>query len=535
LANGCGGARELDGGRHDSDIASRRLGRAPGPGTLIAGCLAVCVAQIGLVLPAPINGVIQQQLHASGSQLTWISDAFILPTAILELTFGVLGDLFGRKRLLIIGGLLTAGGHSISATTSSVHALWLGQAVAGVGAAVLFPSSLAIIAAATTTPAERARGLAYWASSLSAGALIAPLVSGNVAEHTTYHWAFGAIAILGVLTALVSLTFATESSAPLGRGLDWPGQISVAVALFALLYGLIEGPEAGWGSVKIIGCFVVATAALVAFLLVESRSVTPMLRLDLFRIPAFAAAAAVALVGMFSFLGTGYDLSIRLGAIQHQSPLRSALPFVVAQGVPLIVGLRLSRILRDIDARWVLPCGLVVLAAGQVWLANVPITDTSFPSTLGPAALIGFGFILLVAGLTAAAVNSVPLRLAGMASATTSLFREFGQVLGLAIVSAVALSRAGSTLNHRLAAAKLTVAQHHIVGAVATAGGPFAVLNASLGPLSAKVAPIAEGALAHGFDVGLIVCAAGALVAAAIAVTFLGGAHAGEAAVAGLE
>jgi MFS family permease len=509
------------GGPVQSSPVQPSPGGRPTRGTLIAACLAVCVAQIGLVLPAPINGVIQQQLHATGSQLTWISDAFILPTAILELTFGVLGDLFGRKRLLVIGGLLTAGGHSISATTSSVHALWLGQAVAGVGAAVLFPSSLAMIAAATTTAAERARGLAYWASALSAGALIAPLVSGNVAEHTTYHWAFGAIAVLGVVTALVSLAFATESSAPVGRGFDWPGQISVAVALFALLYGLIEGPESGWGSGRIIGCFVLAAAALVVFLMVEWRAATPMLQLDLFRIPAFAAAAAVALVGMFSFLGTGYDLSIRLGAIQHQSPLRSALPFVVAQGVPLIVGLRLSRILRQIDARWVLPCGLVVLATGQVWLANVPITDTSFPSTLGPAALIGLGFILLVAGLTAAAVNSVPLRLAGMASATTSLFREFGQVLGLAIVSAVALSRAGSTLTQRLASADLTVAQHHVVGAVAAAGGPFAVLNAQLGPVSAKVAPIAEGALAHGFDIGLIVCAVGALVAAGIALAFL--------------
>src|SRR5882757_1268537 len=115
-------------------------------GTLIAGCLAVCLAQIGIAIPATLNGLFQEHLHPVGSQLTWISDAFLLPVTVLELSFGVLGYLFGRKRLLIGGALLMAAGETTAAAASGVHVLWVGQAVSGLGAAALFPTTLAMVA-----------------------------------------------------------------------------------------------------------------------------------------------------------------------------------------------------------------------------------------------------------------------------------------------------------------------------------------------------------------------------------------------------
>lgn len=133
---------------------STRTATGPGltTGTLVAGLLAVCLAQIGLAIPATLNGLFQSDLNPVGSQLTWISDAFLLPVAVLELTFGLLGDLFGRKRLLVGGASLLAVGELVSATSSGVHQLWTGQALAGLGAAALFPTSLAILAAGTTSP-----------------------------------------------------------------------------------------------------------------------------------------------------------------------------------------------------------------------------------------------------------------------------------------------------------------------------------------------------------------------------------------------
>ncbi|MGW2518900.1 MFS transporter [Streptomyces sp. NPDC001617] len=490
-------------------------------GTLVAACLAVCLAQIGLVLPAAINGVIQQTLHTSGSQLTWISAAFLVPTAILELTFGVLGDLFGRKRLLVFGGAVAALGYLISATAGSAAQLITGQAVSGLGAAALFPASLALVVACTPGPRERARGLASWTTALSLGAFIAPLLSGSIVEYTSFRWAFGAVGVLALVSVIVGALFSAESSAPRGRSLDWPGQITITGALLALLYGIIQGPADGWSSAPITGAFVASLALFTAFIAVETRAESPMLRLDLFRIPAFAASAVVAVIGMFGFLGGAYDLSIRVGAIQHQSPLQAAMPFLVIQGITPFIWPLLVRLLQRVSPGLILFVGFLSMAAGQLWLSRVPISDTSLLPILGPLVLNGVGFGLVVSALTAAAVNTVPNTMTGMASATASLVRDLGQTLGPAIIGAVALSIAATDLAAKLGSAGLTEAQQHVVGAVAAEGGPLAVLSAPLGPVSAKVAPLAADSLASGYNTGLLVTAVACLAAAAISAVFL--------------
>lgn len=344
-------------------------------GTLIAGCLAVCLAQIGLVLPAAINGVIQRSLQTSGAELTWISDAFMVPAAVLALTFGVLGDLYGRKKLLVYGAAVAAIGYLVSATAGSPGQLITGQALSGLGAAALFPASLAVITARTTTPAARARGLASWTTALSLGAFIAPLLSGAVVEHTSFHWAFAAVGVLALLTAVATWFFAAESSAPEGRALDWPGQITIALSLLCLLYGIIQGPSDGWSSGPVVAAFVAAAVLLALFVRCENRSAAPMLRLELFRIPAFAASTVATVVGMFGFLGGAYTLSIRLGVIQHQSPLQAAVPFLIIQGITPFIWPLLVRLLHRAGPGPMLVGGFIFLAAAQLWLRAIPIDE----------------------------------------------------------------------------------------------------------------------------------------------------------------
>ncbi|WP_329309822.1 MFS transporter [Streptomyces sp. NBC_01262] len=499
---------------------------APSParhtGTIIAGCLAVCLAQIGLVLPAAINGVIQRTLQTSGAELTWISDAFMVPAAVLALTFGVLGDRYGRKKLLVYGALVAGAGYALSATASSAGQLIAGQAVSGIGAAALFPASLAVITANTPTPAARARGLASWTTALSLGAFIAPGLSGAAVEYASFRWAFAIVGVLALLTAAASGRLAAESRAPGARSLDWPGQIAIAVALLALLYGIIQGPSDGWGSAPVVGAFVASAAFLAAFIRREHRTERPMLRLDLFRIPAFTASSVATVVGMFGFLGGAYDLSIRVGAIQHQSPLRAAVPFLVIQGVTPFIWPLLVRLLHRIGPGPMLVTGFISLATAQLWLRSLPVSDTSLVPLLGPLVLNGLGFGLVVSALTAAAVNLVPPSSTGMAAATTSLVRDLGQTLGPAIVGAVALSTAATRFAGNLGDAGLTGAEHHVVGAVLEEGGPLAVLSAQLGPASAKVAPIAQKALADGYNTGLLITAIACLAAAVISAVFLG-------------
>ncbi|WP_329141813.1 MFS transporter [Streptomyces sp. NBC_01456] len=143
----------------------RRHARPSPEATLITSCLAVCLAQIALAMPATLNGLFQESLHPVGSQLTWISDAFLLPVTVLELAFGLLGDLFGRKRLLIGGAGLLAAGEVVAATAGGVAQLWAGQLLGGLGAAALFPTTLVMVAAGTHTPRDRAQGIAVWTAS----------------------------------------------------------------------------------------------------------------------------------------------------------------------------------------------------------------------------------------------------------------------------------------------------------------------------------------------------------------------------------
>lgn len=507
------------------------MSRAPSGlavGTLVAGCFAVCLAQIGIATPATLNGLFQADLHPVGSQLTWISDAFLLPVAVLELTFGVLGDLFGRKRLLIAGAGLMAVGEAVAAAANGVHLLWTGQALAGLGAAALFPTSLAMFAAGTRTHDQRARVIAIWAALLSTGGFLAPLLGGITGTYGSWRWAFVVVAILAALSMLASLWLAGDSRAPEGRSLDVGGQIAIGLGLFALLYAVIQGPTDGWGAAGVVAAFAVAAVSLVVFVAVERRARSPLLRLDLFKNRGFAVASAVAVIGMFSFLGTCYTTSIRLGPIQHQSPIRTAVAFIMLNGLTLFLTPLTAWLLARIAPRWVLSGGFLLMAAGDFLAATVPVGDTSLGSLVVPLGLVGVGFSFAVSSITATAVNTVPVPLAGMASATTSLLRDFGFTLGPAVIGAVALSRAGSAFTSALAASSLPAQVKAAAGQVAAAGGPLAVNSVPPNSPPGRAAALAVDALGHGYAIGFVVCGAAALLSCLLTAAALRGARPGE-------
>jgi MFS family permease len=508
--------------RTDSAQPTRALGR----GTLIAACLAVCVAQIGLAIPATLNGLFQSDLHPIGSQLTWISDAFLLPVTVLELTFGVLGDLFGRKRLLVGGATLLAIGEFVAALASGVHVLWIGQALAGLGSAALFPTSLAMIAAGTHTTGDRARGIAVWAAALSTGGFVAPVLGGITGNYGSWRWAFVIVLVIAAGSAVVSLVLAEDSSAPAGRSLDWGGQITILIGLFALLYAVIQGQSDGWGAASVIVAFVVAAVFLVLFVLAERRARSPMLRLDLFRNRASTVASIIAVVGMFSSLGTAYATSIRLGPIQHQSPLRTSVAFILLNGITLALLPVTSRLLARLNPRILLSAGLLLMAAGDFIAATIDVHDQALTALVLPLALVGIGFAFTVSSITATAVNTVPIHYAGMASASTSLLRDLGFTLGPAIVGAVALSRAAGTFSTNLATSTLPAQVKAAATAVAQEGGPLAVNSVPPNSPPGAAASIAVDALGNGYAIGYVVCGVAALVSCLLAAIALRGGRA---------
>lgn len=535
------------------------------PATVIATCIAVCVGQIGLAIPAVLNGLFQQDLGTSSAQLTWISDAFLVPVSLLELTFGAMGDLFGRKRLLVGGSALMVVGELLSVLTpgassstgTRVAVLWVGQIVAGIGAAVLFPTTLAMVAAGTHTVQARARGIAIWAAALSSGGFISPVLGGLVTKiswgsdpYASWRWAFVAVGSLALISTAVAFT-AQNSSAPEGRSLDWPGQITIGIAVFALLFAVIDASTAGWTSGLVISCFVIAVIFLAAFIAVERRTPAPLLRLDLFRNRAFSVNSVITVVGMFAFLGIAYSTSIRLSAIQGFTPLKTSIAFVLLQGFALVLMPVTARAIRDFNPRWALAGGFLLIGVGALWISSVSASNLSLAPIIAPLAIIGIGFAFALSSLTAVAVDTVPNHLAGMASGTTSQLRDFGFTLGPAVIGAIALSMAASDIRAKLISSPGLRGAIHVfdqapahVPPAQRASVEEAVHAVNSGPLGANGVPatvpgpngkpvpfnplkdVAFHALDHAYFVGYIICGVAALVAALLAAFVLhGGAH----------
>lgn len=531
-------------------------------GTLLASCFAVAVAQIGLSIPAVLNGSIQLDLNTTSVQLTWVSDAFLVPVTLFELTFGVLGDLFGRKRLLAIGGALVAVGMVLVffTPTSGSHSTQLlflfgGQALGGLGAAAIFPTSVAMLAAGTHSVKERSKSISIWAASLTAGGFISPLMAGLLfelphsgGEHASWRWGFLALAILGAISMLITLAFASNSASPFGRSLDIPGQITVAVGLFALVFGVIQGAEGDWTSPLVLGSFALAVIFLAAFVVIERRTTHPLVQLDLFANRVFVVTAVVTILTMFAYLGTAYATSIRLSAIQGYSPLMTAIGFVCLNIMGVVLFPFSSQLLQRYNPGWVLAGGAALIAIGDLWIAAVPATHISIAAIAIPLLIVGSGFKLAVTSITAVSVNSVPTDKAGMASGMTSMLRDFGLTMGPAIVGAIALTHAANEISAKVAAspaltkalAAFNAAPAHVPAEQreAVEGAVHAVNS---GPIGANGVPAtvtlpngqtqpfnplkdtAFHALSNAYAIGFLVCGIAALVAAVIAGVLLGG------------
>jgi MFS family permease len=538
---------------------SERTGSDLTTGTIIAACLAACVGQIGFATPAVLNGLFQQDLGTTASQLNWISAAIVIPLTLFELTFGVFGDLFGRKRLLVGGALLMAIGELIAAvvtpsanTHNAVVVVWIGMALAGVGGAALFPTSLAMIAAKTTTAKARGRMIPIYAAALSSGGFVAPVLAGLLTKLTwgadpeaSWRWALLGVMVTALLSAVISFFAATDSKSPEGRALDWPGQITFAIGLFALLFAVVQASSLGWtGTQSVIG-YIVCVVFMAWFVRIELRTREPLMRLQLFSSRNFSLNAFVTVIGMFAFLGCAAATSIRLTTVQGFSPLEASLGFVALQGFALFLLPLITWMMPRVNPRWMLGGGFLLQAVGAAWAATVSIDHVSVGAILPPLAVIGIGFAFSVSSLTAVAVNTVRIQFAGMASATTSLLRDFGFALGPTVVIAVGTSHAAGkisdaiasspTLQHRVQTFYSSVATAPPEAKEATAAAVGAVKSGPLGAVAVPATTQANGhtvglnplhatafhALGSAYQLVFAICAVCALVAALLVLAVL--------------
>jgi len=306
--------------------------------TFVITSLALFMVALDNLVVTTALPVIKTDLGASLQDLQWIVNAYTLTFAVLLITGAALGDRFGRKRVFLIGMGIFIGGSALAALSTSTDSLILARAIQGVGGAIVTPLTLTILSAAMP-PERRAVALGAWGGIAGLAIAIGPLVGGAIAEGLDWHWIFWLNVPIGLVVLPMATFRLTESYGPESR-LDVPGLGLISAGLLALVWGVINGNDLGWGSTQIVAALVAGTALLIAFVVWEARQERPMLPMSFFRSRAFSAANAVSLLMYFGMFGSVFLLA-QFFQVAHRICCLGRV--VIAAGDPIIADRRLSK------------------------------------------------------------------------------------------------------------------------------------------------------------------------------------------------
>jgi EmrB/QacA subfamily drug resistance transporter len=398
-------------------------------------CLALAtvvsaVSSLNVALPD-----LARDTGASTTELQWIVDAYALVFAGLLLPAGAIGDRLGRRPVLLAGLGVFGIGAAAAMLVSDPGTLIAIRAFMGLGAALIMPTTLSIITA--TFPAEhRDRAVGAWAGVAGGSALLGLLVSGALLELFSWSSVFGLNVVLAGLALAGTLRFVPAVAADARPALDPVGAALSALGLTALVWAFIEGPQRGWTDGLVAGGFVAAVVLLAAFVLWELRRREPMLDPRLFGLRGFSAGSASVFVQFFAAFGMIFVLLQYLQLILGYTPLQAGAALAPVALVMVAVAPRVPRLVERIGVRPVAPTGLVLMAAGFVFLSTMD-SGSSYWHLLGAGLLFGLGMALATAPATTAIVASLPAAKQGVASAVNDTAREVGGALGIAVLGSI--------------------------------------------------------------------------------------------------
>ncbi|MFG2886748.1 MFS transporter [Streptomyces sp. NPDC048297] len=436
---------------------------------LLVLCLGVMMAFVNVSSTISALPPIQDDLHISASTVVWVSSAYSLAVASLVLSAGTLSDLIGRRRVFLVGVVLFTLGSVLAFLAATPGLLIAAQALMGVGAAALLPSSLAIVSHTFTDPHERTSAISIWASCTGLGLAIGPLTAGVLLDQVSWHAVFLTNLVIGVIALVLTPVFVTESKHPTRR-FDPAGVVLGTLAVASATYAIIEGGASGYGRPSIIAVYVVFVVSLAAFIRVELRHHDPMLELRLFKNASFATVMSVGAVTMFGFVGVSLLAVLYLERVAHASALATGVKLLPMFATYIVISAFAAPLARRFGIAAVLTSGLVLVGAGA--FALLAVGPFSGYGAMWPGLfLAGAGSALLVAPSTAAAVNSVPPLQAGMAAASVNMFRQLGSVLGPSVLGTLVTTRFPNYLHDQLASAKVPPRGIDEVVAGATHGG----------------------------------------------------------------
>jgi len=506
--------------------------------TLLAVALGVMMVALDGTIVAVANPAIQSHLHASLAGIQWVTNAYLLALAVSLITMGKLGDRFGHKKVFltgVTGFALTSAAIGLSGTIASSIGLVIAfRALQGVFGAMLQPTALALLR--ETFPVEKLnKAIGVWGAVIGASTAAGPIVGGLLVQHIGWESCFYVNVPVGAAALIMSLLVLRETPpSPAASSFDIPGIVTLSVALFLLIWGLIKGSSYGWGSVPTLAFLGGAALAGLLFVIRESRARQPLLPLRLFRSASLSAGTALVVLLMFALFGAMFFMTFYLENVHGLDPIAAGVHLLPMTAM-LIVGAPLSgMVISKIGPRIPIVTGMVLAAVALFGLSGLTLA-ASPNDTIVWFVLLGLGLSPVMVGATDVIVGNAPVELAGVAGGLQSTAMQVGGTLGTAVLGAVMTAKISSLLPASWQAAHLpALTPDQLAGVKSAVSVGAAPVTASTPPQVASViTEISHAAFMSGMHAAFLVAAAVALAGALIGLLIkrgngaTAGAHAG--------
>jgi len=409
----------------------------------------ICFAQFMVILDATIVNValpsIQKDLNLTEGNLQWIVNAYTLVFGGFLLLGGRMGDLLGRKRLFLFGLVIFTGASLLDGLASSEGMLIGARSLQGLGAALISPAALSIIATTFKEGAERAKALAVWAAIAIGGSAVGLVLGGVLTQYFSWPWIFFVNVPVGIVTFLLSFRLIPESrDEQVERNYDIAGAVTVTGGLMALVYAIVDAQQAGWGSAKTLGFFGLAAALLVAFVAIELRTKAPLVRLSIFRIRSLLTANIAMFLAMSGMFAMFFFNTLYIQRVLGFGPLKAGVAFLpFSAGIMVSAGIA-SQFAPRLGVRPVAAAGFILSTAGLILLTQLPVHGSYLTNVLPSILLSSLGMGAVFMPLTLIATTGLEDSDQGLASGLFNTSQQIGGALGLAVLSTLATSKTPS-------------------------------------------------------------------------------------------
>jgi EmrB/QacA subfamily drug resistance transporter len=408
--------------------------------TLIAVSVATFMLLLDITVVNTALPAIQEDLDASFTDLQWVIDAYTLTLAAFVLTAGSLADRLGRRRVFAAGLVIFTLSSLLAGLATDPTFLNLARAVQGVGGAVLFAVSLALLAQEFDAGRERATALAIYGGTIGVAVAAGPLVGGAIVDGLGWEWVFFLNVPVGIAGLAVTYLKLRETRDPNATRIDWAGVTTFSASLFLLVLALVRGNEEGWGSTLIVSLFAGSAVLLGAFIAVQRYVREPMLPLHLFKRPAFTGVQVAAFAVSGSMFALFLYLTLYLQSYLGHTPLEAGVRYLPITLASFFIAPVAGALMTRTQSRLLIGIGLAGSGAGLAWMAGIGATD-EWTGLLGGFLVAGAGIGLLNPVIADVALKVVPREQSGMAAGINDTFRQVGIAVGVALWGALFLSR----------------------------------------------------------------------------------------------